>query len=171
VEALRWQAALDGDLDTLEQTRRRHLAMGRPVQALCDDEAATLSAAGSNRIGDARRLLDRLTRDADALGSPGIADRAERGARTLGLHVTPRQRSVRPVSGWGALTGTERAVARLVGDGRSNVQVAHELGISRRTVESHLYRTFAKLGVRNRTELALAIRNDPEPPQPPPHDR
>lgn len=171
VEALRWQAALDGDLDTLEQTRRRHLAMGRPVQALCDDEAATLSAAGSNRIGDARRLLDRLTRDADALGSPGIADRAERGARTLGLHVTPRQRSVRPVSGWGALTGTERAVARLVGDGRSNVQVARELGISRRTVESHLYRTFAKLGVRNRTELALAIRNDPEPPQPPPHDR
>jgi DNA-binding CsgD family transcriptional regulator len=162
---------LDGDLEALEQVRRQHLAMGRPVQALCDDEAATLCALMSNRTDRARGLLDRLTHDADAMGSPGIADRAERGARTLGLHVTPRERSVRPVSGWGALTGTERAVARLVGDGRSNVQVAHELGISRRTVESHLYRTFTKLGVRNRTELSLVVHRGPEPPQPPPDDR
>ncbi len=171
LESQRWRSALDGDLDALEDIRQRHLAVGRPVQALCDREAATLGAVLANRHDLARELLEGLTRDADATGSPGIADRAERGARALGLQLTPRQRAVRPVAGWGALTGTERAVARLVGEGRTNVQVADELGISRRTVESHLYRTFAKLGVRNRTELAVAIHLAPEPHSPHPDDR
>jgi DNA-binding CsgD family transcriptional regulator len=63
------------------------------------------------------------------------------------------------VSGWNSLTDTERLVADLVAAGRTNPQVAAELLISRRTVESHLYRIFFKLGVANRTELAVQAMN------------
>ena len=67
------------------------------------------------------------------------------------------------MSGWGALTGTECLVATLVAAGRTNPQVAAELLISRRTVESHLYRIFFKLEVTNRTELAVVAMRDAPP--------
>jgi DNA-binding CsgD family transcriptional regulator len=52
------------------------------------------------------------------------------------------------------LTPTERRVAELVAEGRSNREVAQELFVTVRTVESNLTRVYAKLGVRSRAELA-----------------
>ena len=46
----------------------------------------------------------------------------------------------------------------LVADGLTNREVAASLVVSVKTVESHLARIFAKLGVRSRTELAIALR-------------
>jgi len=60
-------------------------------------------------------------------------------------------------AGWDSLTGTERMVAELVAAGKGNAAIADELGISRRTVESHLYHAFAKLAVDNRTALAVVV--------------
>jgi len=77
--------------------------------------------------------------------------------------MKPERRATRPVTGWAALTDTERAVARMVAAGDGNLDVAEAFGISRRTVESHLYRTYAKLGVRNRTELALVAVRESAP--------
>lgn len=54
----------------------------------------------------------------------------------------------------GELTPTEQRVAELVGVGRRNAEVAAELGIAVKTVETHLTRIYRKLGVRSRTELA-----------------
>lgn len=56
------------------------------------------------------------------------------------------------------LTVTEQQVADLVAAGRSNAEVAAELMVSLRTVESNLTRIYRKLGVRTRTELALHLR-------------
>ena len=53
-----------------------------------------------------------------------------------------------------ALTPTERQVAQLVAAGRTNREVAQELFVSVRTVESNLTRIYAKLDVRSRAELA-----------------
>jgi DNA-binding CsgD family transcriptional regulator len=53
-----------------------------------------------------------------------------------------------------ALTATERRIAELVAEGRTNKEVAAALFLSPRTVEAHLRRVFQKLGVRSRTELA-----------------
>lgn len=53
-----------------------------------------------------------------------------------------------------ALTPRERSVVRLVVDGTSNDEIGARLGISSRTVESHLRRLFARLDVASRTELA-----------------
>ena len=65
-----------------------------------------------------------------------------------------------------ALTPTEARVARLAGDGLSTRDVAAELGISPRTVETHLASLYGKLGVTSRAELGrvMALRETNEPP-------
>jgi DNA-binding CsgD family transcriptional regulator len=55
------------------------------------------------------------------------------------------------------LTSTERRVADLVAAGRTNAEVAAELFMSQRTVESHLSRIYRKLDIRSRTELSRAL--------------
>jgi DNA-binding NarL/FixJ family response regulator len=50
------------------------------------------------------------------------------------------------------LTPRELATLRLMADGRSNKEIAGELGISERTVKTHLGHLFEKLGVTSRTE-------------------
>jgi DNA-binding NarL/FixJ family response regulator len=53
-----------------------------------------------------------------------------------------------------ALTAREFDVVRLVVEGRSNDEIAAELGIASKTVETHLRRVFERLDVGSRTELA-----------------
>lgn len=53
-----------------------------------------------------------------------------------------------------ALSAREFDVVRLVVEGRSNDEIAAQLGIAAKTVETHLRRVFERLGVASRTELA-----------------
>lgn len=52
------------------------------------------------------------------------------------------------------LTPAEERVARLVAEGRPTPHVAQLLGVSPKTVESHLFRVYRKLGIRSRDQLA-----------------
>ena len=61
----------------------------------------------------------------------------------------------------GELTPSERRVAALVAEGRTNRETAAALFVSERTVEGHLSRVYAKLGVRSRAELARRFQ-DPD---------
>jgi DNA-binding NarL/FixJ family response regulator len=57
------------------------------------------------------------------------------------------------------LTRREREVLELIAGGRSNKRIAHELGISEKTVKTHVGHLLAKLGVSDRTQAAmLAVR-------------
>jgi pimeloyl-ACP methyl ester carboxylesterase/DNA-binding CsgD family transcriptional regulator len=56
---------------------------------------------------------------------------------------------------WSALTPSERRIVGLAQRGLTNTEIASQLKLSSRTVENHLARAYAKLGVRSRTELAL----------------
>ena len=55
------------------------------------------------------------------------------------------------------LSQTELRVAQLVAAGKSNKEVAAELYVGVRAVESNLSKVYAKLGIRSRTELARRI--------------
>lgn len=69
------------------------------------------------------------------------------------------------MTGWEALTPTEREVVEEVCAGRSNGQVAERLGISRRTVEAHLRSIYAKVGVATRLALALEYKQRADTPR------
>jgi DNA-binding NarL/FixJ family response regulator len=69
----------------------------------------------------------------------------------LGLGAAPESVAQLPPNVY--LTPTERRVLRLVAQGLTNQQVADELKVSRRTVESHVSNMLNKIGLANRTEL------------------
>jgi DNA-binding NarL/FixJ family response regulator len=60
------------------------------------------------------------------------------------------------------LTETERRVAELVAEGKSNKEVAAALYVAVRTVEANLTKVYAKLGIHSRTELASRLRGPRE---------
>jgi DNA-binding CsgD family transcriptional regulator len=70
-----------------------------------------------------------------------------------GLATPPLAQLERAASRTG-LTAREQEVVALASAGRSNREIAAELVLSLRTVENHLHRAFAKLGVASRSELA-----------------
>lgn len=55
------------------------------------------------------------------------------------------------------VTPAEARVVRLVAHGRSNAEIAAELHLSVRTVESHLAHVFATQGISRRTQLARRV--------------
>jgi two-component system nitrate/nitrite response regulator NarP len=57
-----------------------------------------------------------------------------------------------------SLTPRENAIARLIAKGMRNKEVASELELTEGTVKVWLHRIYEKLGVNNRTELALMVR-------------
>lgn len=81
----------------------------------------------------------------DSLVSPSVTVR-------LLQHLSRPQRGALPVED--PLTDRELDVVRLVAKGRTNQEVAAELFVSLSTVKTHLGSIFAKLGVRNRVEIA-----------------
>ena len=58
---------------------------------------------------------------------------------------------------WALLSPQELQVAQLAGQGLSNREIAERLFLSHRTVGSHLYRIFPKLGVTHRAQLAAVL--------------
>jgi DNA-binding CsgD family transcriptional regulator len=67
-----------------------------------------------------------------------------------------------------SLSPQELQIARLAADGLSNREIGERLYLSPRTVGSHLYRIFPKLGVKSRAQLASRLVADPPQPEPGP---
>ena len=61
----------------------------------------------------------------------------------------------------GQLSPREREIIALTKDGLSSKEIARQLGISPRTVDTHVANAIATLGVRNRLEAALRLGGDP----------
>jgi DNA-binding CsgD family transcriptional regulator len=107
--------------------------------------------AALRRDGRRRDARDRLLEAMDEASRCGAALLAERAAQELrAAGARPRRHAI---TGSDALTTSERRVAALAGRGRSNREIAHELFITVATVETHLRRTYRKLGIDGRAGL------------------
>jgi DNA-binding CsgD family transcriptional regulator len=105
------------------------------------------------RAIDSRSPLRRSREVFDALAFPKLTETAYQELRAAG-------ESSRPPAGsraWDQLTPQELQIARLAADGLTNREIGQRLYLSHRTVESHLYRIFPKLGVTTRGRLREAI--------------
>ena len=87
-----------------------------------------------------------------AAGAAALADQAETELRATG--AKPRRARL---TGLEALTASERRVAELAAQGMTNREIAQALFVTARTVEGHLTRTFQKLDLRSREDLAGAL--------------
>ena len=89
----------------------------------------------------------------DAMGAAGFAERAREALAATGDAVRRDSSSAR-----GALTPQEAQIARMATEGHSNPDIAAQLFLSGRTVDWHLAKVCAKLGVSSPDELAPALR-------------
>jgi DNA-binding NarL/FixJ family response regulator len=102
--------------------------------------------------------LRRAAGELDAHGALRYRDEAERELGKLG-HRTHRRTRPGKTDGGGleSLTERELQLARLVVDRKTNPEIAAELFLSQKTVETHLCHIFRKIGVASRVDLARAV--------------
>ncbi|MEV0017387.1 helix-turn-helix transcriptional regulator [Streptomyces tendae] len=113
------------------------------------------------RIAEARPLLTGALDTFRRLGARPWIERAKAELRAAGIEAN----SVAP----GALTGLtpqQQQIVRLAARGLTNREIGEKLFLSPRTVGSHLYRVFPKLGITTRAQLRDAV--DATPPDPAP---
>ncbi|MEV6865170.1 AAA family ATPase [Streptosporangium subroseum] len=100
------------------------------------------------------RVPLRAARDTfDALGVIPWSERARQELRASGETSRSRNSEARD-----KLTPQELQIAQMAADGLTNREIGQKLYLSHRTVSSHLYRIFPKLGVTSRSELDAALR-------------
>lgn len=119
------------------------------VSVTFEDSGACLLAAEASGQASAEHSREGRRRDAARAAArvDTLHDKSE-GARSPSLRL-----AVRPPH----LTAREHEVAVLAADGLTSREIAERLVVSPRTVESHLYRAFAKLGIADRSELSAVL--------------
>ena len=108
----------------------------------------------TGRRVEAREQLRLALAQFSDLGAEPWADQAATELDLTGERV-PR----RPLGGIAALTPQELQVALLLADGRTTREAAAALFLSPKTVEYHLRKVYARLGIRSRDELAAVVRD------------
>lgn len=104
------------------------------------------------RPTEAREPLREAVALSEACGSPALLETAR--GELLATGARPRTTAL---AGVDALTPSERRVAALAAEGRTNRDIAQELYVTLKTVELHLSSAYRKLGVRSRRELPAAM--------------
>jgi len=104
------------------------------------------------RLTDARAPLREALETFDSLGLTRRAEQAHRELRASGESTRNRSSSA-----WAELTAQELQIAHLAAEGLSNKEIAERLYLSPRTIGSHLYKIFPKLGITSRAQLRDAL--------------
>ena len=132
-------------------------AAERPGDRILAGRARTLAGRALIRARQRRQAaaqLERALGTLQACGAGRYADEAARELRKQGRRVARPAPRRAGGDGIAALSARELEVAELVVEGRTNRQVAEALFLSEKTIENHLGRIFAKVGVSSRAALA-----------------
>ncbi|MDQ0935652.1 helix-turn-helix transcriptional regulator [Streptomyces turgidiscabies] len=97
---------------------------------------------------DARPLLTTALESFTRLGASPLAEEASAELRASGVATSPAKAD--PLA---ELTAQQRQIVRLAARGLRNREIAEQLMLSPRTVSSHLYNVYPKLGVSSRNQL------------------
>jgi len=145
--------APDDEIDGLfEQALAWHSRGADPFERARTELSYGERLRRARRPSDARPHLRAALKTFDSLGAVPWAGKARSELRASGGAVPPARHAVSH-----DLTAQELEVAMLVSRGSTNREAAAALFLSPKTVEAHLSRTYRKLGVRSRTELASAM--------------
>jgi DNA-binding CsgD family transcriptional regulator len=153
--ALRAMALVGGERPDIDGLRTAATQLEGSEMAL--EHARTLVELGAalRRRGhrsEARQPLAAGLDRAVRCGATALAQRARTELQATGAR--PRRLLI---TGRDALTPSERRVATLAAEGRSNREIAQDLFVTTRTVETHLSHTYRKLDITTRTQLATAL--------------
>lgn len=145
----RWASALiERDVTALQSLRSDYTETGSHLDALWLGG----DLAGILPRDSAIALLEALAIDSEERGIVNAAAAFRRRLRGIGARTWRRGPTVS-----GALSDREREVAELMSTGATNPEIAARLFLSRKTVEHHASQVLAKLGARNRTEVAARL--------------
>ena len=133
------------DVDELEDVVREYRGLGLRFEAGRSLLALGRAQRRHRKWGAARDTLERAAAAFEELGSPGWAEAARGELARVGARRAPDA---------GELTPAERRVAELAAQGLANKEIAQALVVTVSTVEFHLSKTYAKLGIRSRAQLA-----------------
>ncbi len=143
----------DDEVSEVEGVVREYTRLGLRFEAARSLLALGRAQRRHRKWGAARDTLERAAAAFEELGSPGWEDAALGELARVGARRTPEA---------GELTPAERRVAELAAGGLTNKEIAQALVVTVSTVEFHLSRTYAKLGIRSRAQLAGRLAAPPE---------
>ncbi|MGF6947049.1 DNA-binding CsgD family transcriptional regulator [Streptomyces auratus] len=164
-DAYRCQGLLTKDPDLLLEAAHCYHHAPRPLnEAHAYTDAAELLAQ-RHMPRQANTLLDKALTIYTQLDAAWDATHATSRLRSVATHHTTRRPRGASSHGWQALTHTERVVAHHIAAGHSNPEIAARMGISRRTVSTHVSHILKKLKMTSRVEIAtdLIRRRDHTP--------
>ena len=151
------RAQFEDDEKELCAVAELYRAHGWPLHAGAAWEEAAVRAARADEIVRARGFLTQAVRAYAVLGAQWDIRRADERLRALGVRRGPRSSRARAANGWAALTASELKIARLVGAGWSNPDIAAELSLSRRTVQTHVSNILGKLQLHSRLDVVREL--------------
>jgi DNA-binding CsgD family transcriptional regulator len=154
--ARRCQGMYDGDTAPLQQAVEHYRAVGALVELAgsLEDLAAVLASHGQD--GEAKTAFNEAVTLYSGLGAEWDIQRADQRLRAFGIRRGARgPRGRRGGSGWEALTPTELKIATQVAEGESTPNIARNMFLSPRTVQTHISHILSKLGARGRVEIAV----------------
>ena len=155
-------ALADGDARTAADQALASAALAEAVGAPIETSLARVVAGRAlAQLGERDRaveLLEQAAAELDRRGAARYRDEAQQELRRLGQRIHRRTRPGDPnQTGVATLTARELEIARLIVDRKTNGEIASELFLSTKTVETHIRNMFRKLDANSRVEIARAV--------------